>query len=111
MTHYFYERLPDMHILAGSASEEITLEFEEGVLDSEATMTAQLARAEAPDAYVTGVSCTKSGDTFNLTLGANVTKNLHGVYNMDFVLTNGSVTKKVARGQLVVEFSPTVSQG
>ncbi len=109
MTHKFYEELPDMHLLAGSTSDTITLEFEEGVLANDATMSVYLARAETPDTIVNDITCTKSGDTFTVAIPAGKSKNMHGVYNMDFVLTNGGTVKKVARGQLVVEFSPELA--
>ena len=106
MTHYFYDKLPDMHLLAGSTSDPITSEFDEEVLDDNATMTVYIARAEAPDVLVNNVSCTKYDDSFVFVMPSSKTKDMHGVYNLDFLLSNNSVTTRVARGILVVDMSP-----
>lgn len=105
MSHYFYDKLPDMHILSGSASDAISVTVSEA-LASGATMEARLAKPETPTSLVNSVQCTKSDNTFVCVIPETVTLSLHGVYNIDFILSNGGTTKKVLRGQLIVDQSP-----
>lgn len=103
--HYFYKQLPVMHVLSGSETDEITLEFEE-LPSNDATMIALIAKITAPENIITQVSCSKFGNKFTFVLPVAISKILHGTYNVDFTLISGGSQKKVARGILVVDFSP-----
>ena len=99
-------RLPDMYILAGGASEEINLTITE-TLGSSAEMQAVLAKSEAPDSMIATIDCTLSDSTFTCVVPSATTKTLNGLYYIDFMLTNGGVKKKVARGRIFVGASAT----
>lgn len=105
MSIRFYDKIPDMEIIAGDTLRPFSVTVSEESLN-DASMNLILSLRSNPVEAALTKACTPSGSTFSVQLTSSDTSGLNeGEYIMEFALTlNGNCYKKL-RGSVYVHGS------